>query len=339
MVCKNCGAIVLEDDRFCSQCGEPVDNPAEEELSPEIDEQIEITGFSNGESEFIPDFMPDEIQNLSREDTMEVLRQVKEIAIEAEGYEIKKAEIKAAIAKVCEKAEEIRKKNSPEADDRAWKITLAFVFFGFLYGVYITFFDSSFSFSVLDIFFAIIIILVAIFGGFIVGYLIGSVTVLKPDLERHAEENNAEADQYIHENTKSLEEDLDMLLQEQEYQNKYGKIAWAIDVVGEDMFYSKCISDLYDLIKSRKADNLKEALNKYDDEQHKQHMEEIQKAIQNASEISAEESVKQTAQMSNIEKNTHQAATAAKMTAANTYGTYRKTKKIEKTTRKINKKL
>jgi len=68
----------------------------------------------------------------------------------------------------------------------------------------------------------------------------------------------------------------------------------------------------------QKADNLKEALNLYDDTMHKARMEEMQAAIQNASEIAAVEAAKQTALTKDIAKNTHQAATAAKATAYHT---------------------
>ncbi len=57
-----------------------------------------------------------------------------------------------------------------------------------------------------------------------------------------------------------------------------------------------------------------------------QNMEEMQNVIQNTSEISAKESVKQIAQLGRIEKNTHQTATVAEITAATSYGTYQNTK-------------
>ena len=110
--------------------------------------------------------------------------------------------------------------------------------------------------------------------------------------------------------------------------NNNGQKSWAINVVGKDMYYSACIKDLYELVKSRRADNLKEALNKYDDSMHKSRMEEMQAAIQNASEISARESVKQTAIAKQVEKNTHQAATASKATAYHT-------RQIDKNTRRF----
>ena len=105
-------------------------------------------------------------------------------------------------------------------------------------------------------------------------------------------------------------------------------MAEAIDFVGEDLFAYECIEDLYNLIKSRRADNLKEALNLYDDTLHKARMEEMQAAIQNASEIAASESVKQTAYSKEIAKSSHQAATAAKATAYHT-------RKIDKNTRRF----
>jgi transcriptional regulator with GAF, ATPase, and Fis domain len=57
-------------------------------------------------------------------------------------------------------------------------------------------------------------------------------------------------------------------------------------------------------------------------------MEEMQAAIKNASELSAEEAAKQTALAQAIEKNSHQAATAAKATAYHT-------RQIDKNTRRF----
>ena len=62
-------------------------------------------------------------------------------------------------------------------------------------------------------------------------------------------------------------------------------------------------------------------------------MEEMQQAIQNASEVAAAESVKQTAYSKDIAKSSHQAATAAKATAFHTHQAARNTKKIAKNTR------
>lgn len=82
-----------------------------------------------------------------------------------------------------------------------------------------------------------------------------------------------------------------------------GKRAWATEVVGEELFYSACIHDLYQLVKSRRADNLKDALNRYDDDQYKARMQGIQQAAQRAAEASAEEAKRQTKQLDSIKWN------------------------------------
>ena len=73
-----------------------------------------------------------------------------------------------------------------------------------------------------------------------------------------------------------------------------------------------------------------QALNKYDDSEYKARMEEMQASIQNASEITAREAVKQTEYSKEVAKNTHQAATAAKQSAYNT-------RQIDKNTRRFRK--
>jgi len=79
-----------------------------------------------------------------------------------------------------------------------------------------------------------------------------------------------------------------------------------MDVIGEELFYSFCIADLYDLVKARRADNLKEALNKYDDEKYKARMQEMQQATQHAAEISAQEARRHSQQLESIERDTAQ---------------------------------
>lgn len=171
----------------------------------------------------------------------------------------------------------------------------------------------------------------SIIGAVILGglaYFIVRAIVTPADLREHEEENNANADDYIRQNVEPLQIRLEEVYTLRNNLNDSGKITWAIDVVGRDMFYSACISDLYNLIKSRRADSLKEALNKYDDEQHKAHMEEMQRAIQNASEVTAAESVKQTAYSKDIAKSAHQTATASKAAAYHTRQTARNTRRF-----------
>jgi len=76
-------------------------------------------------------------------------------------------------------------------------------------------------------------------------------------------------------------------------------------------------------------------LNLYDDVQHKARMEEMQAAIQNASEVSAAEAVKQTAYSKEIAKSSHEAATAAKVNAYHIGKIARNTRQIAKNTRKF----
>ncbi len=79
---------------------------------------------------------------------------------------------------------------------------------------------------------------------------------------------------------------------------------------------------------------LKEALNKYDDKLHKQRIEEMQKATQDAVEISALEAIKQTEKMKRIERNTNDAVQTARVNAVLNYGTYENTRQINKKLRR-----
>lgn len=243
------------------------------------------------------------ISKLDRESVMNVLVEVGKIAKESEEYDIEIAQLKRAKKVETDIANELRTVVSKQAKNTIWAVTIIAFVIGLLGGP---------------------LCIVTGIGAFIVT----NMTVKKSDLQKHEAENNANADAYYAEKVAPIEERLDEVYVLRDDLNNSGKKTWAVDIVGRDMFYSACVQDLYNLIKNRRADSLKEALNKYDDSQHKARMEEMQASIQNASEISAREAVKQTAYSQEIAKNTHQAATAAKATAYNT-------RQIDKNTRRF----
>lgn len=244
-----------------------------------------------------------QISQLDREGTMQVLVEVGKIAKEEENNDQQLRTLLQQKNNLVREAENIRKTVSKQAKMIIWGVTI---------GAF----------------------LVGLFGGplcivtGIAAFVIMNKTVKKADLQKHAAENDANAEAFLQANLTPLQSKIDDLYIKQKEFTKTGKKKWALDVVGKDMYYSACIQDLYNLLQNRRADNLKEALNKYDDTMHKARMEEMQAAIQNASEVSAAEAAKQTALSQQIEKNTHQAATAAKATAYHT-------RQIDKNTRKF----
>lgn len=246
-----------------------------------------------------------------REETLNMLYEAGRIAESSEALDKEASSIRTEINAQKKKADELRKVVSGKAKAIKWIVILcSLITWPFL----------------------------AVIGGVIITIIVWVVmnkTVIKSDLKAHEAENNANAEKYITEHVAPLENSLQEVEKQIAELETSGKIAWAKDIVGEDMFYSACIGDLYDLVKSRRADNLKEALNLYDDVQYKARMEESQAAIQNASEVAAAEAVKQTAYSKEIEKNTHQAATAAKATAHHTRQTAYNTKQVDKNTRRF----
>ena len=257
---------------------------------------------------FKPIVLADNITKLDRQGIMNVLIEVGKIAKESEEYDIEVAELSRKINNEQKKADNIRK----HVSDRAQKIIWGFTITAAVIGTFI-----------------VPVIMTIVFG--VIALIIMNATVKKADLKKHEEENNINADEYIKEYIYPMRTRLDEVYALRDNLINGGKRDWAIDIVGKDMFYSECIKDLYNLIKSRRADSLKEALNKYDDEQHKAHMEEMQRAIQNASEVTAEESVKHTAYAKETAKSAHQAATAARATAYHT-------RQINKNTRRFRQK-
>lgn len=165
------------------------------------------------------------------------------------------------------------------------------------------------------------VILTIIFG--VVAGVIAWAKVLEADLKKHEKENNAAVENYTIRHVKPLQKQLDMIVWRRNILIDNGRLAWAIEIVGEELFCGPCISDLHNLVKSRRADNIKEALNKYDEIQHRTRMEKMQESIQKASEISAMESIKQT-------EYAYQVDQTAKTNAAINYKAYKELKKLNK---------
>ena len=248
---------------------------------------------------------PKLLHRLDRQDTMKVLVEAGRIAKELEQLESDIAELSSKLTEEREKVEEFRTALTKKAKRKIWTVTIV------VGGI------ACLTMSpVVGAFIGLIVLIVM------------NVTVGKKDRAVHADENNARADEYYREHVVPLERRFNGVCGKKDDVISGGKKQWAIDVVGEDMFYSLCIGDLYDLVKSRRADTLKEALNLYDDVLYKERMEELQAEIKNASEISARESMKQTALA-------RQTAKAAKRTAANTRRIKRNTREIDRNTRRF----
>ena len=244
-----------------------------------------------------------EINTMDREQLMQVLYEIGRTVETYEELTSERGTVKREIKTEKEKAEELRKAVSARAKAIKWiAILCSFITWAFLsfYGIVVT----------------------------IVVWIAMNKIVIKRDLMEHADINNANADRYLKEVVMPLETRLQEINAELEELQASGKIEGAKNIVGENMFFSQCIGDLYDLVKNRRADSLKEALNLYDDIQYKARMEASQTAIRNATEISAAESVKQTAYAKETAKSAHQTATAAKATAYHT-------RRIQKNTRRF----
>lgn len=243
------------------------------------------------------------VNTMNREQTMQTLYEVGRIAETYEELTSEQSMVRKNIKIEKDKAEGLRKVVSAGAKALKWIAILC----SFITWIFLSFYGLAVT---------------------IVVWVAMNKTVIKKDLIKHADENNANADRHLKEVVMPLETRLQEINAELEELRTSGKIEWAKDIVGDNMFYSQCIGDLYDLIKNRRADSLKEALNLYDDNQYKARMEASQAAIQNATEVAAAESVKQTAYAKETAKNTHQTATATKATAYHTRQIQRNTRRF-----------
>ncbi len=291
-------AKVSENDHVVSLASSNDDNILVETVKTD-----NIETESTNTDVFVPFVDSSNINNLDRDGTMQLLIEIGKISKEEEILNSELQQSNIAKKEVLQEADRIRKSVSKGAKAIIWTVTIIAGFFGLILGPL-----------------CIVTALVA--------FIIMQCTVKKSDLKKHANENNLRAEEYLNSNLPSIQNRIDELQANIDSLVSSGRKRWAIDVIGNDMYYSGCVEDLYNLVKSRRADNLKEALNKYDDSQHKARMEEMQKAIQNASEITAAESVKQTEFAKAIEANTHKAATASMATAYHT-------RQIDKNTRRF----
>lgn len=233
-----------------------------------------------------------------REETLRVLNEIGKIAESLEILTSEITSVETLIETENKKAEELR--NAVTGKIRLIEACVIIV--------------SLFTWSIVPILFTVII------------WIVLEKTIVAKDRKEHEVENNANAERYIAEVIQPLMQKLQDYKDEIKELKESGLIEWAKDFVGEDLFYSKIISDLCDLVKGRRADSLKEALNLYEDAKYKARMEERQIAIQRASEISATEAKKQTEYSRVTAKNT---AKTAKNTAKIAYDT----RQIDKNTR------
>jgi len=232
-------------------------------------------------------FIPNITNPQNREETLSMLYEVGKIAEDHEYLNEEIISVKKNINSEKEKAEELRHIVSGTANAIKWGAILC----------------SLLTWSIIPVVFTVIV------------WIVMNKTVIKNDLKKHEVENNVKAERYIVQHVNPLVLHMQKIERDLEELNSSGKLEWAKDIVGENMFYSVYIGDLYDLVKGRRADDLKEALNLYEDIQYKARMEARQAAIQNASEIAAAEAVKQTAYYKEIAKNSNQTAKAANVTA------------------------
>lgn len=266
---------------------------------------VEQINDDEGEVVQSKDFLPStSVEKMSRDETLNLLLEVASIARGLEQNDAERRNIEKKINEHNTKVQEIREKVSFKCKVIIWISTLFVVL----------------SFGIVGLF--------AIVLG-IIAFAIVSIIAAK-DIQKHEVENEAEAQEYIRKNIEPLNQRLDEVKIALEELNNSGKIEWAIDIVGGELFSSVCVEELYSFVKSRRADSLKEALNLYDNTKHREKMEAMQEAIQYASMISANEATKQTVAMKEIEKSAQSAARTAKVNAAINYGTYRNAKQINK---------
>lgn len=240
---------------------------------------------------------PDDVGKMERNELLTILQEIRRLTGTLDEYVNQVIRANAEIEAAKKHAEELRTAVS------GWVNGITFIIV-FVLSIFLFFEGLSWFGPILSI----AVGLIAIKPGFL----------LPIDQAKNRKKREAEANDYLEVTLPPLQGQIIAAQQSLVDIQKSEETAWAMDVIGKELFNSACVETLMDIVKSRRADNLKEALNKYDSSAHTNKMEEMQRAIQNASEIAAEESAKQTIYAEETAKNTHQAATAAKATAHHT---------------------
>lgn len=247
---------------------------------------------------------PDSIANIDRNSLLAILRDIRKLTGTIDGLYNRSSDLTKDIERERIIAEEIKNKKP------GWVWGLS-ILVGFVLGIV---FVSMLSWI-----------------GFLFGLIGGSWSVHELleafDKLKNKDKREKMAIAYLEEKLPPIQNEIidNQLLIDRIMVSK--EVEWARDIVGTDMFYSDGVDELISYVQSRRADTLKEALNKYDSSQHVNKMEEMQRSIQNAVELTAQEAVKQTAYAKATEENSHRAATAAQASAYHTRQIYKNIKK------------
>ncbi len=287
MVCQKCGSVLNDNDQFCPNCGTQTSPNATSMVVNNEQCEIELPAINM--------MKPDSVGLMDRNDLLNVFSDIRKITATIDKIYEKTTQLMNEIEQHKQIAEGIRTKKP------GWVIS------GSIIGA---------------LFFGIVFIFVLGGFGFVLGLIMGFVAshyfLKNLDMAMNNTKRMKQAEDYLNQTLPPIQNKI------KDHQATINDIlrspeaSWAEDIIGKELLYSEAVDELINIVKSRRADNLKEALNKYDSSQHLNRMEEMQAAIQNAAELSAVEAIKQTAYAQETAKSAHEAATAAKLTAYNT---------------------
>lgn len=238
---------------------------------------------------FEPIIPASEVAKLEDRDMLKaVLVQVSKIINAINDYSTQIEKIKGSIEKEKIKMEDVRK-NPPFTDEERKIFTRVIIG-----AAAIGFFAGG--------------IIGAVVLGFFVAFVSYMILTMYYIERKDPRRGSDEAYKYWIKNIKPLEEQLTDVNASLNKLAESGQVAWAVDVVGEELFDSEAVNILYRIIDGRRADTMKEALNKYDEEIYRQNMRDMQLAAQQAAEAAVAEAIKQTNTLKNIEQNNAQTA-------------------------------
>lgn len=199
---------------------------------------------------------------LPREHAIRVLTEIRAIVLEHNGHVRSVNDCKNNLSEKRKKAEEIRTALSPEASKKVAGVGLAA---GLALAIITGIAMRSF--------------LIGLICGGIVGFIAAGIVVaiIGPnDRKLHEAENNQKAEQYISEHVNPAQVKLNEVVRKHEAFQSSGKFDWAVDAVGTGNCDITRLDALLDILRMGRASNIKEAVNVYEEDLHRQKLEQME---------------------------------------------------------------
>lgn len=164
----------------------------------------------------------------------------------------------------------------------------------------------------------------SLFLGAVVGLIAGYGVAKTVNDSKHKTELDKMKKKYTEENIKPIEQKLQKAIADNKAYLESEEVANAKISTGEKYFSQEVVTKWIEYIESHRTDSLKETVNLYEEELHRQRIEEKMQ----------EDAAQQSEYLENIQKSSKSTSRTEKLNTLINYGAYRNTKKIRKKLKK-----